>query len=104
MDVPLIPVMMAVASSLGTRIRVHIIAGYDVDPNISGGSTTFGTLTSSNRDSGLATAIMKQINISIAKMSVGQAIDDIMETRFTQSNPECIVKDLIRYGCHPSVS
>lgn len=83
---------MAITGTLRTRIRIHIVAGNDVDANIRCWTAYFVTLTSRHRHRCLAAAIVKEVDVRITKMTIADAVDDIVQTRFDESNPSGHVK------------
>lgn len=92
MRVPLVPVTMAVARALRTRVRIHIVAGNDVHAHIGRRPTHVVALASRHRHRCLAAAIVEQIDVGIAKVSIGAAIDDVVEARLAQPNPGGVVE------------
>lgn len=97
MRVTLVPVTMAVARSLRTRIRIHIVSGNDVDSHIGRRSTHFVPLAPRHRNGRLAAAVVEQIDVRIAKVPVRDAIDDVVEAGLAQSEPGGIVEHAIRH-------
>lgn len=103
MHVTLAPVSMCIAAALRTGVRVHIVTGNNVHANIRGRTTNIVPLAARHGHRRLAAAIVKQIYVSIAKMPIRDAIDDVVKARFAQSNPGGGVKNAIRYRCRRMV-
>lgn len=88
---------MAITGALRTRVRVHVVAGNDVDAHIGCWTANFVALAPRHRHRRLAAAVMKEVNVRITEMTVADAVDDIVETGFDEANPggrvECALVD-----------
>lgn len=97
MDISLAPVAVTVARSLWTRVWVHVISGNYVNAYIWRRAAHFVPLTSWNRYRSLAAAVVEQINVRITEVTIREAVDDIVETRFAQPDPGGRIKHAV---CH----
>jgi len=61
-------------------VRVHVVTRNDVNPHI-GASNVSCRTPSCRRNGRFATAVVEQVEICIAEMTISYAIDEIMETR-----------------------
>lgn len=79
--------------TLRTRVAVHIVARYDVDAHIR--SRNIGLSSSRCRDGGFAAAVVEQVDICIAKMSICDAVDDVVKAGFRQAHPGRVIKHFV---------
>lgn len=74
-------------ATLWTCVRVHIVAGNDVNTYIGWWATGISSLASRYRNGRFTATIMEKIHVSVAKVAICDAIDDIMKARFGETNP-----------------
>lgn len=87
MLITLVPVTVTVARSLRARVRVHVVTGNDVHPNVGRWSTHVGTLSPRHGHRRFAATVVEQIDVSIAEVFVGNAVDDVVEAGLAESDP-----------------
>lgn len=83
----------AMRRTLRTCVGVHIIAGDDMNSHIR--SCYFLLPSTLCADSRFAAAVVEQVHICIAKVTICDAIDDVVKARFRQSDPRCEVKHFV---------
>lgn len=89
--------MVCIARPLWTG--VHVVSGYDVHAHIGRWPTDVIALSPRHRNCRLAAAVMEQVYVRVAEMPIRDAVDDIVEARFAQSNPGSRVEDAIGHRC-----
>ncbi len=82
------------ARPLRTRVRVHIIAGYDVDPHVARGTRALRSGPAGEGDRSLAAAIVEQFHVGVAEVPVHEAIQQIVEAGLAKGEPRGQVEHL----------
>lgn len=96
MALALAPVAVAVSSALGARVRVHVVAGDDVYPDVGRRSVAVGSLPPRNGYRRLAAAVVEQADVRAAEVPIGQTVDHIVEAGLGQPDPGRVVKQPVR--------
>lgn len=82
-----------ISGSLWAGVRVHVVAGYDVHSHIR--PRHFLLPSTSGRHGRLAAAIVEQVEIRIAEVAVGNAVDNVVEAGLGQAQPGGAVEHFI---------
>lgn len=88
---------LAGLTALRAGVRVHVVSGDDVDAHFARRpGHTLGARPPRERDGGLATAVVEQVDVSTAEMPVAGAVDDVVDARLAESEPRQVVEQVGR--------
>ena len=97
MTVPLAPVAVAVAGALRAGVRVHVVAGYDVDAHVRRRPVaTVRPLAPRDGHRRLAAAVVEQADVGAAEVPIGETVDDVVKAGLGQPDPDGRVEHAVR--------
>lgn len=84
-------------ATLGAGVRVHVVPGDDVDAHFSRRPRhPLGPRPPRERHGSLAAAVVEQVDVGAAEVSVTGAVDDVVDARLAESQPREVVEQVGR--------